>query len=56
MHYMTVLTNELIKRTISDVSKQYENDSEVDDVLLWEVIKMEVRASSIVYAKQKKHI
>ena len=40
--------------TISDVSKQYENDSEVDDVLLWEVIKMEVRASSIVYAKHKK--
>ena len=33
---------ELIKRTISDVSKQYENDSEVDDVLLLEVIKMEV--------------
>ena len=45
---------ELIKRTISDVSKQYEHDSEVDDVLLWEVIKMEVRASSIVYAKQIK--
>ena len=44
----------LIKKTISDVSKQYENDSEVNDILLWEVIKMEVRASSIVYAKQKK--
>ena len=36
------------------MSKQYENDSEVDDVLLWEVNKVEVRASSIVYAKMKK--
>ena len=45
---------ELIKKTISRVSEQYENDNDVDEVLFWEVIKMEVRASSIVFAKQKK--
>ena len=43
----------LVKQTISNVSKQYEHDNEVDEILLWEMIKMQIRADSITYAKQK---
>ena len=44
----------LIKNTIYNVSKQYENKNEIDETLLWEVIKMEIRATSMLYAKRKK--
>ena len=36
------------------MSKQYENKTEIDEILLWEVIKMEIRATSILYAKREK--
>ena len=45
---------ELIKKTIQDVSKEYEGHRKVNKILLWDVIKMEVRAASIKYAKAKK--
>ena len=45
---------ELIKKTIQDVSKEYKGHREVDKILLWDVIKMEIRAASIKYAKAKK--
>ena len=36
------------------MSKQYENKNEIDETLLWEVIKMEIGATSMLYAKRKK--
>ena len=44
----------LIRKTITDVSKEYEGQKEVDEILLWDVIKMQIRATSIKYAKEKK--
>ena len=44
----------LIRKTIIDVSKEYEGQNEVDEILLWDVIKMQIRATSIQYAKEKK--
>ena len=41
-----------IKTTINEVSKEYERDDTVDAILLWDVIKMRIRASSINYAKE----
>ena len=34
--------------------KEYKDHREVDKILLWDVIKMEIRAASIKYAKAKK--
>ena len=34
------------------MSKEYERDDTVDAILLWDVIKMQIRASSIKYAKE----
>ena len=45
---------DLIRKTIQDVSKEYKDHREVDKILLWDVIKMEIRAASIKYAKAKK--
>ena len=44
----------LIRKTIQDVSKEYKDHREVDKILLWDVIKMEIRAASTKYAKAKK--
>ena len=44
---------DLIRKTIQDVSKEYKDHREVDKILLWDVIKMEIRANSIKYAKAK---
>ena len=44
----------LIRKTITDVSKEYAGQNEVDEILLWDVIKMQIRATSIQYAKEKK--
>ena len=44
----------LIKKTIIDVSKDYKHQNEVDAILLWDVIKMQIRAASIRYASTKK--
>ena len=44
----------LIKETINKVSNDYKEDESVDAILLWDVMKMQIRASSIKYAKQKR--
>ena len=44
----------LIRKTITDISTEYEGQNEVDEILLWDVIKMQIRATSIQYAKEKK--
>ena len=44
----------LIRKTITNVSKEYEGQNEVDEILLWDVIKMQIGATSIHYAKEKK--
>ena len=44
----------LIRKTITNVSKEYEGQNEVDEILLWDVIEMQIRATSIQYAKEKK--
>ena len=42
----------LIKNTINEVSNDYKDGETVDPVLLWEVLKMQIRASSIKYANK----
>ena len=42
----------LIKTTINKVTKEYEKDDTVDAILLWDVLKMQIRASSIKYSKE----
>ena len=41
---------ELIRKTIADVCKEYEGQNEVDEILLWDVIKMKIREASLNYA------
>ena len=45
---------DLIKETINDMANDYKNDTEVDAVLLWDTMKMQIRSSSLYYAKKKK--
>ena len=40
---------ELIKKTINEVAKEYQNNNEVD------AMKMKIRSSSLCYARQKKN-
>ena len=42
-----------IKSTIAKTVHQYENDETVDEVLLWEMIKLQIRDTSIKYSKAK---
>ena len=42
---------DLIKETINDVANDYKNDTEVDAVLLLDTMKMQIRSSSLHYAK-----
>ena len=44
----------LIKETINEVSNEYKEDKTVDAILLWDVMKMQIRANSIKYEKQQK--
>ena len=44
----------LIKETINEVANDYKNDNEVDSVLLWDTTKLQIRSSSLHYAKKKK--
>ena len=53
-HCIVLDRESLIKKTIGDVSKEYKGHHEVDKILLWDVIKMEIRAATIKYAKAKK--
>ena len=41
------------KKTIQKVSKKYECDNDVDEILLWEIKEMQIRVHSISFAKQK---
>ena len=43
----------LIRKTITDISKEYEGQNQVDEILLWDVITMQIRATSFQYAKKK---
>ena len=42
-----------IKLTITETVNQYENDEAVDEVLLWEMLKLEIRDASMKYSKAK---
>ena len=42
-----------IKSTILETVNQYESDETVDEVLLWEMIKLQIRDTSIKYSKVK---
>ena len=44
----------VIKKTIAEVANEYNNNNEVDPVLLWDTIKMLIRSSSLKCAKEKK--
>ena len=43
-----------MKETMNEVSNDYEEDETVDAVLLWDVMKMQIRAISIKYARQQR--
>ena len=45
---------DLVKKTIDNVANEYRNNVEVDAVLLWDTMKMQIRSSSLKYAKEKK--
>ena len=45
---------ELIRKTINELAKEYQNNNEVDAILLWDTMKMKIRSSSLCYARQKK--
>ena len=44
----------MIKETINEVANDYKNDDEVDSVLLWDTMKLQIRSSPLHYAKKKK--
>ena len=44
----------LIKKTITDVANEYANKNEIDAILLWDTMKMQIRSSSLNYARRKK--
>ena len=43
-----------MSKTIDNVANEYRNNVEVDAVLLWDTMKMQIRSSSLKYAKEKK--
>ena len=43
-----------MSKTIDNVANEYRNNVEVDAVLLWDAMKMQIRSSSLKYAKEKK--
>ena len=45
---------ELIKKTIDEVAIENRNNDDVDAVLLWDTMKMQIRSSSLKYAIEKK--
>ena len=44
----------LIKKTITDVANEYANNNEMDVILLWDTMKIQIRLSSLNYARRKK--
>ena len=45
---------ELIKKTIDEVAMENRNNDDVDAFLLWDTKKMQIRSSSLKYAREKK--
>ena len=45
----------LIKEKINDVANDYKNDTEVDAVLLWDTMKMQIRSSFPSLRKEKEN-
>ena len=45
---------ELIKKTIDEEAKEYRSNDDVDAVLLWDTMKMQIGSSSLKYAREKK--
>ena len=45
---------ELIKKTIDEVAMENRNNDDVDAVLLWDTMKMQISSSSLKYAREKK--
>lgn len=41
------------KSTIAETASEYETDEDVDEVLLWEMIKLKIRDASMKYSKVK---
>ena len=44
----------LIKKTIDDVANEYVNNNEIDAILLWDTMKMQIKSSSLSYTRRKK--
>ena len=44
----------MIRKTITDLCKEYEGKSEVDEILLLDIIKMKIREASLNYAAARK--
>ena len=44
----------LIKKTVNEISEEYENNDDVNAALLWDTMKMKIRSSSLHYSKIKK--
>ena len=53
-HQTETQYTELIQTTITDLCKEYEGQSEVDKILLLDVIKMKIREASLNYAAARK--
>ena len=42
-----------VKSTIAEAASEYESNEEVDEMLLWEMIKLKIRDASMKYSKVK---
>ena len=45
---------ELIKKTIDEIAEEYRNNDDVHAIFLWDTMKMQIRSSSLKYAREKK--
>ena len=43
-----------MSKTIDNVADEHRNNVEVDAVLLWDTMKMQIRSSSLKYTKEKR--
>lgn len=44
----------LVKKTIKEFAKEFENNDEVDAPLLWDTMKMHIRSTSLNYGRKRK--
>ena len=47
---------DLIRKTINEVAKEYQNNNQVDAILLRDTMKLKIRSRLICYARPKKSI